>query len=167
MRTSKFSEAQRRFALLAVEAGWTVTEVCRVFGITRVTFYRWKKELTLDLTPETKALLAALQAGPRYAESLEAGLEALAPPPVPTKEDLDWKIRHELNAMAGWMWQKGYRRLHQELLRRGFKVGIGRTYRLYQDQGLALRKMRKKANADGTRVGRWPKGSYGVLVDAT
>jgi hypothetical protein len=130
MRTGKFGETQRRYALLAVEAGWTVTEVFRVVGITRVTFFREKKGLTLDLTPETKALLAALQAGPKSPEGLQAELDALAPLPVPSKKDMDWKIRHELNAMAGWMWQKGYRRLHRELLRRGFKVGIGRTYRL-------------------------------------
>ena len=62
MRTGKFGETQRRYALLAVEAGWTVTEVFRVVGITRVTFFREKKGLTLDLTPEPVHALLPLQA---------------------------------------------------------------------------------------------------------
>jgi hypothetical protein len=159
MRTSQFTEHQRRFALLAVEAGWTVTFVCRVFGITRMTFYRWKKELTTNITPEMRALLAALQAGPRDMECLEAGLEALAPPPKPrkpTRKDADRELARQLRGLATLCRNMGYRRLHEKLLEQGIKVGLARTYRIYQSEGLALRRMRKKADPDG-RVGKYPK----------
>lgn len=44
MKKSKFTEAQITYALRQVEAGTPVLEVCRKFGITEQTFYRWKKK---------------------------------------------------------------------------------------------------------------------------
>jgi putative transposase len=45
MRTSKFSEEQKVAALKLAEAGGNVDEVCRKIGISRNTFYLWKKKL--------------------------------------------------------------------------------------------------------------------------
>jgi len=44
MKKSKFTEEQIAFALRMAEAGTRVAEVCRKFGITEQTYYRWKKK---------------------------------------------------------------------------------------------------------------------------
>lgn len=44
MKKSKFTEEQIAFALRMAETGTRVTEVCRKFGITEQTYYRWKKK---------------------------------------------------------------------------------------------------------------------------
>jgi putative transposase len=44
MKKSKFSEEQIAFALRMAETGTRVAEVCRKFGITEQTFYRWKRK---------------------------------------------------------------------------------------------------------------------------
>ncbi len=44
MKTSKFTEAQIAFALKQAELGTKVEEVCRKLGISKATFYNWKKK---------------------------------------------------------------------------------------------------------------------------
>ena len=44
MKKSKFTEEQIAFALRMAETGTRVAEVCRKFGITEQTYYRWKKK---------------------------------------------------------------------------------------------------------------------------
>jgi putative transposase len=44
MKKSKFTEEQIAFALRMAETGIRVAEVCRKFGITEQTYYRWKKK---------------------------------------------------------------------------------------------------------------------------
>ena len=44
MKKSKFTEEQIAFALRMAETGTRVVEVCRKFGITEQTYYRWKKK---------------------------------------------------------------------------------------------------------------------------
>ena len=44
MKKSKFTEQQIAFALRMAETGTRVAEVCRKFGITEQTYYRWKKK---------------------------------------------------------------------------------------------------------------------------
>ena len=44
MKKSKFTEAQIVFALQQAESGVTVAEVCRKLGISKATFYSWKKK---------------------------------------------------------------------------------------------------------------------------
>ena len=43
-KKSKFSEEQIAFALRMAETGTRVAEICRKFGITEQTFYRWKRK---------------------------------------------------------------------------------------------------------------------------
>jgi putative transposase len=43
MKTSKFAEAQIAFALTQAELGTKVEEIFRKLGISKATFYNWKK----------------------------------------------------------------------------------------------------------------------------
>ena len=43
MKKSKFTEAQIVFAIKQSETGVSVEEVCRKLGISKATFYNWKK----------------------------------------------------------------------------------------------------------------------------
>jgi putative transposase len=45
MRKSKFSEHQIIAILKAVEAGWTVRDVCREHEISDATYYQWKSQV--------------------------------------------------------------------------------------------------------------------------
>ena len=42
MKKSKFSEYQIVKNLKAVDAGWTVVDVCREFGVSSAAFYLWR-----------------------------------------------------------------------------------------------------------------------------
>ena len=42
MRKSRFSEEQIRLAVEQAEAGLDVTELCRKYGVSQATFYRWR-----------------------------------------------------------------------------------------------------------------------------
>jgi putative transposase len=44
MRASRFTERQIVAALRQIEGGTPVVEVCRKFGTTEQTFYRWKRK---------------------------------------------------------------------------------------------------------------------------
>ena len=44
MKRSKFSEHQIIAILKAVEAGWTVKDVCREHEISEATYYQWKSK---------------------------------------------------------------------------------------------------------------------------
>ena len=43
MRKSRFTEEQIRLAVQQAEAGLDVTELCRKYGVSQATFYRWRK----------------------------------------------------------------------------------------------------------------------------
>lgn len=43
-RKSKFSSEQIAYALKQVEAGVPMAEVCRKYGVSQQTFYRWKSK---------------------------------------------------------------------------------------------------------------------------
>ncbi len=44
MKTSKFSEEQIVYILKQAELGITIAELCRKYGISQQTFYRWRKQ---------------------------------------------------------------------------------------------------------------------------
>lgn len=151
MRTSGFTLEQRRFALWAADAGWSASAVCRAYGITRVTFYRWKAEVGAHLPAEGRALVAALQ--PLSEEKLRAALVALGVTPGGTRKarpgrEPDEVVAARLGELAGRYPDWGYRRLHRALGKEGLAVGPKRVYRLYQAQGLALHRERMGRHAD-------------------
>jgi putative transposase len=57
----------------------------------------------------------------------------------------DWPaLRERLHALAAELRRFGYRRLHVLLRREGYRVNLKRVYRLYRDEGLAVRRRRRR-----------------------
>jgi putative transposase len=53
-------------------------------------------------------------------------------------------LRQRIGEIAGQKRRYGYRRIHVLLRREGFTVNVKRTYRLYRDAGLAVRRRKRK-----------------------
>lgn len=64
----------------------------------------------------------------------------------------DGALRDRLRALAETRRRFGYRRLFILLRREGERSGITRVYRLYREEGLAVRKRRARRKAIGTRA---------------
>jgi putative transposase len=60
------------------------------------------------------------------------------------KPDRNAELRNELVKLARQKPRYGYRRLHAVLERRGERVNVKRVYRLYAEEGLAVRRRRRK-----------------------
>lgn len=60
------------------------------------------------------------------------------------KPDGNAELREELVKLARQKPRYGYRRLHAVLERRGLAVNVKRVYRLYAEEGLAVRRRRRK-----------------------
>jgi putative transposase len=60
------------------------------------------------------------------------------------RPDQDAELREELVKLARQKPRYGYRRLHAVLERRGERVNVKRVYRLYAEEGLAVRRRRRK-----------------------
>jgi putative transposase len=60
------------------------------------------------------------------------------------KPDRNAELRDELVKLASQRPRYGYRRLHAVLERRGQAVNVKRVYRLYAEEGLAVRRRRRK-----------------------
>jgi putative transposase len=58
--------------------------------------------------------------------------------------DGDVELRRKLVELARQKPRYGYRRLHVVLVRRGFAVNVKRVYRLYREEGLMVRRQRRK-----------------------
>jgi putative transposase len=56
----------------------------------------------------------------------------------------DMELKEKLCALAARKRRYGYRRLHVLLLREGMKLNRKRTYRVYRDAGLAVRRRKRK-----------------------
>lgn len=65
--------------------------------------------------------------------------------------DSDDGLRRRLRELAGERRRFGYRRLGILLAREGFKVNHKKLYRLYREEGLAVRRRRGRKRALGTR----------------
>jgi len=61
--------------------------------------------------------------------------------PVP---DRNAELREDLLKLARQKSRYGYRRLHAILERRGHPVNVKRVYRLYSEEGLAVRRRKRK-----------------------
>lgn len=60
------------------------------------------------------------------------------------KPDRNVELREELVKLARQKPRYGYRRLHAVLSRRGHEVNVKRVYRLYAEEGLAVRRRKRK-----------------------
>ena len=64
-------------------------------------------------------------------------------------------LRERLHALAAERRRFGYRRLYVLLRREGYRVNLKRVYRLYRDEGLAVRRRRRRRRvARGTPLAR-------------
>lgn len=64
----------------------------------------------------------------------------------------DQELRERLRELAGERRRFGYRRLHVMLRRKGYAVNHKRIYRLYREEGLSVRKRKRKRVARADRV---------------
>jgi len=75
-------------------------------------------------------------------------------------------LRERLHALAAERRRFGYRRLYVLLRREGYRVNLKRVYRLYRDEGLAVRRRRRRRRGGSggavawIRIGRWSTGSW-------
>ena len=60
------------------------------------------------------------------------------------RPDRNIELREELVKLARQKPRYGYRRLHAQLERRGHEVNVKRDYRLYSEEGLAVRRRKRK-----------------------
>jgi len=68
------------------------------------------------------------------------------------KPDNDDTLRHRLRDLAEQRKRFGSPRLHIMLKREGLVINHKRTERIYREEGLALRRKRRRKGAAGTRV---------------
>jgi len=72
-RKSKFTEEQIAFALKQHEAGVPLKELCRKYGVSEQTFYRWKTKYA-GMAPSELQRLKQLEAENRKLKQLVADL---------------------------------------------------------------------------------------------
>ena len=68
-----------------------------------------------------------------------------------TRDD-DAGLREKLRELANQRRRFGYRRLHILLRREGVMINRKKTQRIYQEEGLAVRRRRSRRRAVGTRA---------------
>ncbi len=73
MRKSKFTEQQISYALSQAEAGVPIAELCRKYGISEQTFYRWRAKYG-SLTPSEMRRLKELEDETRRLKRIVADL---------------------------------------------------------------------------------------------
>ena len=82
------------------------------------------------------------------------------------RDDGNEGLRARLKERAGQHRRHGYRMLHSRLRIDGWAINVKRTYRLYREEGLMVRKRRRKklpaperprscARCNATRCGTW------------
>lgn len=69
-----------------------------------------------------------------------------------SRRPAETELRQRLRDLANERRRFGYRRLHILLRREGEPSGINRIYRLYREEGLAVRRRRARRKAVGTRA---------------
>jgi transposase len=60
------------------------------------------------------------------------------------RDDGNAGLRERLKQLAGQHRRHGYRMLHNRLRFDGWEINVKRTYRLYREEGLMVRKRRRK-----------------------
>jgi putative transposase len=69
-----------------------------------------------------------------------------------TRRSGDEELRERLRQLVGERRRFGYRRLHVYLLREGVSVNHKRVYRLYREEGLTVRRRRRKRVSRADRL---------------
>jgi putative transposase len=88
-----------------------------------------------------------------YSQRRACGLIAIDPKTVRRKpKTTDAAIRERLRSLAAERRRFGYRRLGILLQREGFNMNKKKLYRLYREEGLAVRRRRGRKRATGTRA---------------
>ncbi len=72
-RKSRFSAEQIAYALKQVDAGVPVAEVCRKYGVSQGTYYRWRSKYG-ELAPSEVRRMKELEAENRRMKSIIADL---------------------------------------------------------------------------------------------
>jgi len=60
------------------------------------------------------------------------------------RDDGNGRLRERLTELAGQHRRHGYRMLHSRLRIDGWAINVKRTYRVYREEGLMVRKRRRK-----------------------
>jgi putative transposase len=61
-----------------------------------------------------------------------------------SRDDGNARLRERLTELAGQHHRHGYRILHSRLRIDGWAINVKRTYRVYREEGLMVRKRRRK-----------------------
>lgn len=72
-RKSRFTPEQIAYALKQSEAGVPITEICRKYGVSQATFYRWKAKFG-ELSPSEVRRLKETEAENRRLKAIVAEL---------------------------------------------------------------------------------------------
>jgi putative transposase len=156
MKTSKFTDEQIALALRQAEAGTPVGEICRKLGISEQTFYRWKKHRQDDpprgaqkkmVRPAARRALVpwtreAYQLSKRRACRSVGVYRALVR--SRSRRPSQAPLRGRLRELAAVRLRAGDQQLYVLLRRQGWHVNHKRIYRLYTEEGLALRRRRPR-----------------------
>ncbi|WP_209835617.1 IS3 family transposase [Ruegeria sp. HKCCE3926] len=190
----RFSDEQIIGMIKEYEAGVKAQELCRKYGISDATFYKYKAKFGGMNVSDAKKLRALEDENNRLKRMLadamldnaalkDLGDKKLLTPDVKRRAVSDVMDRHDLSERRAceladlhrsvFQYQKqdeddaalrkrlrelanerrrfGYRRLGILLAREGFEVNHKKLFRLYREEGLAVRRRRSRKRALGTR----------------
>ncbi len=156
------------------EAGWKIAELAREHGVSEATLYGWKSKYggmevgeaqrLRSLEDENRRLeLAGLRADAAFAMKQFAMSERRACRLVELdrssyryepRADHNAELREELVKLARQRPRYGYRRLHVLLSKRGHPASAQRIYRLYREERLMVRRLRRKRLVRPANEGR-------------
>jgi transposase InsO family protein len=122
----RYTEEQIIGFLREGDAGLPVKELCRKHGFSEPSYYAWKAK---GLSERQALRLVGMSPSTLRYEP---------------RDDGNAGLREKLKALAGQHRRHGYRMLHGRLRIDGWAVNVKRTYRIYREEGLMVRKRRRK-----------------------
>lgn len=97
MRKSKFSDEQINAILSEHASGATVGEICRKYGISSATFYKWKaKASAQEKSPKRQAPPRAVEASPVQSPKAAAKVDAALSARIKALEEENARLRNML-----------------------------------------------------------------------